>query len=52
MASVSAAVSVARVSTREVSLFYLYLLRAAYLLLVIGLATSVWPAMIAHTTWR
>jgi hypothetical protein len=34
-----------------VSLGYLYALRAAYLLLVVGLATSVWPALIAETTW-
>jgi hypothetical protein len=34
-----------------VSLVHLYLLRAAYLLLVVGLSTSVWPAIFAHTSW-
>ncbi len=51
MFSTAAAVPASRASTREVSLFHLYLLRGAYLLLVVGLGTSVWPAMIAHTTW-
>lgn len=40
-----------RASTREVSLVHLYLLRGAYLLLLVGLGTSVWPAIFAHTTW-
>jgi hypothetical protein len=35
----------------KVSLLYLYLLRAAYLLLIIGLGTSVWPALLAHQSW-
>ena len=51
MSSISAAVRTTRASTREVSLLYLYLLRAAYLLLVVGLSTSVWPAMLAHSAW-
>jgi hypothetical protein len=51
MSSISAKVSKPGASTHEVSLLYLYLLRAAYLILVVGLATSVWPAMIAHETW-
>ena len=51
MASMSAAVRAAGASTPEVSLFQLYLLRAAYLLSVVGLGTSVWPAMLAHVPW-
>lgn len=36
----------------EVSLFRLYLLRAIYLLLVIGLAFTIWPQIIQHpTSW-
>jgi hypothetical protein len=34
----------------EVSLFRLYLLRAAYLLLVVGLGVNVWPTVINHTS--
>jgi hypothetical protein len=40
----------------EVSLFRLYLLRATYLLLVIGLGFQIWPAIIHHpaswTLWH
>jgi hypothetical protein len=32
----------------EVSLFRLYALRAAYLLIVVGLAATVWPLVISH----
>jgi hypothetical protein len=35
----------------EVSLFRLYLLRAGYLLLVVGLGITVWPSMIHHAPW-
>lgn len=35
----------------EVSLFRLYLLRAGYLLLVVGLGITVWPSMIRHAPW-
>ena len=36
----------------EVSLFRLYLLRATYLLIVVGLAFMVWPSILNHTkTW-
>jgi hypothetical protein len=38
-------------SPPEVSLFQLYLLRAAYLLLVVGLGLTVWPALIQHAPW-
>lgn len=33
----------------ELSLFRLHLLRAAYLLLVVGLGLTMWPAMIGHS---
>lgn len=39
------------VSTPGVSLLQLYLLRAGYLLLVVGLGTSVWPPMLQHQPW-
>jgi len=51
MSSMSASVPASVASTPEVSLFQLYVLRAAYLLLVVGLGTSVWPAMIHHEAW-
>ena len=35
----------------NVSLFRLYLLRASYLLLVVGLGIMVWPAMFHHAPW-
>ena len=35
----------------EVSLLRLYLLRAGYLLLVVGLGITVWPSMIHHAPW-
>lgn len=34
----------------EVSLFRLYLLRAMYLLIVAGLALTIWPLLISHTS--
>jgi len=33
----------------EVSMFRLYVLRAAYLLLAVGLAIMVWPKLLSHT---
>ena len=33
----------------EVSTFRLYVLRAAYLLIAVGLALMVWPRLINHT---
>lgn len=38
-------------SAAPVSSFQLYLLRAAYLLLVIGLGISVWPTIMHHARW-
>ena len=51
MSSMSRAVAASGASTPKVSLFQLYLLRAAYLLLVVGLGSTVWPAMIDHVPW-
>jgi hypothetical protein len=51
MSSNSVVVPTSRASAPEVSTVQLYLLRAGYLILVLGLGTTVWPAMIAHTTW-
>ena len=34
---------------REVSLFRLYLLRATYLLLVVGLGIQIWPGVLHHS---
>jgi hypothetical protein len=51
MSSMSASVPASVASTPEVSLFQLYLVRAAYLLLVLGLGSSIWPAMLHHTPW-
>ncbi len=37
----------------EISLFRLYLLRIAYLLLVVGLGSEIWPVILNHTkTWE
>jgi hypothetical protein len=33
----------------DVSLFRLYVLRATYLLIVIGLGLSIWPGIVVHT---
>jgi hypothetical protein len=51
MTSTSAIFPTSRNSTEEVSVVHLYLLRAAYLLLVVGLGTSVWPALFHHEAW-
>ena len=48
MSSLSAAVPKPAVSTPDVSLFQLYLLRVAYLILAVGLAFYVWPDIIHH----
>jgi hypothetical protein len=37
----------------EVSVFRLYLLRAGYLLLVVGLGSEIWPTILNHTkSWE
>jgi hypothetical protein len=51
MSAVSASVPVALSPRRDVSLFQLYLLRAAYLLLVVGLGISVWPPLLQRAPW-
>lgn len=51
MSSISSSVHGFAASTPEVSIFRLYLLRAAYLLLVVGLGITVWPTMIHHPQW-
>jgi len=51
MSSILAAVPAPRAASRDVSLLHLYLLRGAYLLLVVGLSTSVWPALLHHESW-
>ena len=35
----------------EISVFRLYLLRAGYLLLVVGLGSTIWPTMFHHGAW-
>ena len=51
MSTMSSSVPITAASTPEVSLFRLYLLRAGYLLLVLGLGITVWPAMVHHGPW-
>lgn len=51
MSSLSSSMRAFTASTPDVSLFRLYLLRAAYLLLVVGLGVTVWPAMLHHAPW-
>ncbi|MBV8638175.1 MAG: hypothetical protein JO322_08820 [Candidatus Eremiobacteraeota bacterium] len=50
MSSISRTVRIAT-EKPEVSLLYLYLLRGAYLLLAIGLGSTVWPTIVHHGTW-
>ena len=47
--SVPADVVTARATTREVSLFRLYTLRVAYLIMSAGLGAFIWPNVIHHT---
>ncbi len=50
MATVRSAAPAFQPAQAPVSVLSLYLLRGAYLLLVVGLAFTVWPNMLAHTT--
>lgn len=50
MTSISSPVPVSAVSS-DVSLFRLYLLRAAYLLLLVGLGVTIWPSWTQHLQW-
>ena len=47
--SVPADVATPRATTREVSLFRLYTLRVAYLIMAAGLGAFIWPNVIHHT---
>jgi hypothetical protein len=51
MSSMTASVPVSIASPPRVSLVQLYLLRSLYLLLVVGLGVTVWPALLARTAW-
>jgi hypothetical protein len=46
----SASAVTSRVITTEISLFRLYTLRAAYLVMAAGLGAFIWPAVIHHTS--
>jgi len=47
--SVPSDVATPRATTREVSLFRLYTLRVAYLIMAAGLGAFIWPNVIHHT---
>ncbi len=51
MSAMPMAVNTSAVPKPEVSLVQLYLLRVAYLLLVVGLGSAVWPALFHHESW-
>lgn len=51
MVVMSAPANTSVVSKPEISLVQLYLLRVAYLLLVVGLGSAVWPALFHHESW-
>src|SRR5215469_9218503 len=48
--SVPSDVATPRATTREVSLFRLYTLRLAYLIMAAGLGVFIWPNVIHHTS--
>jgi hypothetical protein len=47
--SIPSDVAAPRAATREVSLFRLYTLRLAYLIMAAGLGAFIWPSVIHHT---
>jgi hypothetical protein len=51
MSSVLSSIRENAVTVPDVSLVRLYLLRASYLLLVVGLGVQLWPSMIHHGPW-
>jgi hypothetical protein len=51
MSSISSPVAMPAVRLPQVSVVQLYLLRAGYALLVVGLGAMVWPTMIHHAPW-
>lgn len=51
MSTIASSVRASAGSAPEVSVIRLYLLRAGYLLLVVGLGSTVWPSVIHHAPW-
>lgn len=51
MSSVSTSISPNTVTAPDVPRVRLYLLRAGYLLLVVGLGVQLWPSMFHHEPW-
>lgn len=51
MSSRFARAKTSAIPAADVSLFQLYLLRAGYLLLAAGLASTVWPAIVERAPW-
>jgi hypothetical protein len=51
MSAISASIPITADPAPELSLLRLYLLRAGYLLLVVGLGLSVWPPLLHRAPW-
>lgn len=51
MSSIASSAPVPAASAPQVSALRLNLLRASYLLLVVGLGATVWPAVLHHGSW-